>query len=154
MLVCLPGMPRPTHIRLLWLPMRSFFALKPDVRTCLTVDSWRVQSWPLLQQPIPIANFHLTLARRVLEPPPAALIPPRLPCRFETFALYESQPTRSGRAYRTVASWPLAEFKPACLSGSTIPAFAANLPGLALISQLECQVQALSTTSEAHGLPD
>jgi 2'-5' RNA ligase len=188
-------MQRPNYIRLLWLPMRSFFALKPDVRTCLAIDSWRAQSWPLLQRPVPIANVHLTLAflgeiddlqlhgrvaavdelcfapievelnevgywsksallwlgprqvppalpqlaaklgelgqsqgqrkdkrryqphltlaRRVVEPPPAALIPPRFPCRFETFALYESQPTRNGRAYRTVASWPLAEFKPA-----------------------------------------
>jgi 2'-5' RNA ligase len=42
--------------------MRTFFALKPGAETALAIESWRALSWPLLQRPIPAANFHLTLA--------------------------------------------------------------------------------------------
>jgi 2'-5' RNA ligase len=42
--------------------MRTFFALTPGAETALPIESWRMLNWPLLQRPIPAANFHLTLA--------------------------------------------------------------------------------------------
>ena len=42
--------------------MRTFFALKPSMVTALAIEAWRQLSWPLLQRPIPAANYHLTLA--------------------------------------------------------------------------------------------
>lgn len=42
--------------------MRTFFALKPCAETALAVEAWCQLSWPLLQRPIPAANYHLTLA--------------------------------------------------------------------------------------------
>ncbi len=41
--------------------MRAFFAVKPAPEICLAIDHWRSQNWPLLDKPVPIANFHITL---------------------------------------------------------------------------------------------
>ncbi len=171
--------------------MRAFFALKPAAERCLAIERWRQLNWPLLPGPVPVANFHitlaflgeidsrrlerltgrarelrlpgfeleldclgywpkpgilwlgprrwpdslaslagalaaagaaarlkmdrrryrphLTLARRLRRPPPAALEPPRLRCDFDSFALYESGGGPRGVVYREVARWPLAE---------------------------------------------
>lgn len=169
--------------------MRAFFALKPSPEICLAIDHWRSQNWPLLNKPVPIVNFHLTLAflgeiderqleyledavadvysgcvelnldtlgywhksallwlgptqtppeladlagqlvqlgkscgqkmdkrayhshltlaRKVTSPPPAAMIEPAFTCLFEEFALYESDTRPTGAQYREVVSWPL-----------------------------------------------
>ncbi len=42
--------------------MRAFFAIKPAPEICLAIDSWRQRNWPLLEKPVPVANFHITLA--------------------------------------------------------------------------------------------
>lgn len=42
--------------------MRAFFAFKPPPKICLAMESWRRLNWPLLERPVPVANYHVTLA--------------------------------------------------------------------------------------------
>ncbi|WP_279246632.1 RNA 2',3'-cyclic phosphodiesterase [Candidatus Litorirhabdus singularis] len=42
--------------------MRAFFAFKPKPEICLNIESWRRLNWPLLARPVPVANYHMTLA--------------------------------------------------------------------------------------------
>lgn len=48
---------------------------------------------------------HLTLARRVLQPPPAAMLEGEFSTRIDGFALCESIRASSGVRYRDVAGW-------------------------------------------------
>jgi len=42
--------------------MRAFFAITPDADTCLHIQHWCQQNWPALERPVPVQNYHLTLA--------------------------------------------------------------------------------------------
>lgn len=42
--------------------MRLFFSISPEPAVLLDIEQWRQQNWPLLEKPVPIANFHVTLA--------------------------------------------------------------------------------------------
>ena len=42
--------------------MRAFFGLSPDTKTKLAIEAWRKEAFPHLVAPVPVANFHVTLA--------------------------------------------------------------------------------------------
>jgi len=42
--------------------MRVFFALEPQAKDKLAIDNWRQKALPAINNKIPAANFHLTLA--------------------------------------------------------------------------------------------
>jgi 2'-5' RNA ligase len=42
--------------------MRAFFGLSPDANTKLAINTWRNKAFPHLGNPVPAANFHVTLA--------------------------------------------------------------------------------------------
>jgi len=42
--------------------MRVFFAVPIDANTCLEIATWRDRSFPGQGRPVPMANFHITLA--------------------------------------------------------------------------------------------
>ncbi|WP_416306343.1 RNA 2',3'-cyclic phosphodiesterase [Neptunicella sp. SCSIO 80796] len=42
--------------------MRCFFALEPDSQTKLAIDQWRNRYLPVIPNPVPVTNFHITLA--------------------------------------------------------------------------------------------
>jgi len=42
--------------------MRTFFAITPDAQTCLKISEWVRLCWPGLSRPVPVQNYHITLA--------------------------------------------------------------------------------------------
>lgn len=42
--------------------MRLFFSITPQLSVLMDIEKWRQQNWPLLERPINIGNFHLTMA--------------------------------------------------------------------------------------------
>ena len=42
--------------------MRVFFALELDPHTALRISNWRERQLTSIGKPVPVANFHLTLA--------------------------------------------------------------------------------------------
>ena len=42
--------------------MRLFFGLQLDQQTCLDIDHWVTKSLPPMTHPVPLVNFHITLA--------------------------------------------------------------------------------------------
>ena len=42
--------------------MRAFFGLSPDTKTKLAIDAWRIKAFPYVNNLVPAANFHVTLA--------------------------------------------------------------------------------------------
>jgi 2'-5' RNA ligase len=69
--------------------MRAFFAFKPAPETCLAIEAWRQLNWPLLERPVPVANYHMTLAflGDVNEPQLDALIDKASTVKVASFKL-------------------------------------------------------------------
>lgn len=44
------------------LPLRTFFSVVPDAQTCLAIERWATLNWPAVGRPVPVQNYHLTLA--------------------------------------------------------------------------------------------
>lgn len=42
--------------------MRLFFSITPQPSVLLDIEQWRQQNWPLLERPVGVGNFHLTMA--------------------------------------------------------------------------------------------
>jgi 2'-5' RNA ligase len=42
--------------------MRAFFGLSPDVKTKVAIQAWHSKAFPHLDDAVPTANFHVTLA--------------------------------------------------------------------------------------------
>ncbi|MER2491570.1 RNA 2',3'-cyclic phosphodiesterase [Catenovulum sediminis] len=42
--------------------MRYFLAIEPDSRCKLAIETWRDKSLPAFNSPVPVCNFHITLA--------------------------------------------------------------------------------------------
>jgi 2'-5' RNA ligase len=42
--------------------MRTFFAVTPDAETSIAIHQWVQLCWPALAKPVPVQNYHITLA--------------------------------------------------------------------------------------------
>lgn len=79
--------------------MRYFFGLAPGSQTKLAIDQWREKNFTSIQGPVPIVNFHITLAFL------GQLSPPQLNQLYQRMDNLESLP-RCAMTLNQVGYWP------------------------------------------------